>query len=261
MALSISSPINVLVLDISQSVGVKGKNQYGDVIRVQEALNTIPASEGTSSTLLSLDGIAGPKTCDAIQKLQLKHFGWKGADGRIDPGGSTAQLMSGLLVRYGGILWTIRRLESAVALKSNLQDVRTIESKDRIFEIADVTGRRRALYHFRPAEVTYIPRAADVPALRERPEVNMFNTVLPCGPHAFATADAMYSEFSPDADHAVIQLTLRPRAAHIAPGVLSLHVNHQWIKPMSTPGARARMAGIFGFLRDDSAVGGKTPRW
>jgi hypothetical protein len=32
-----------------------------------------------------VDGRCGQKTMKAIQTFQLKHFGWKGADGRVDP--------------------------------------------------------------------------------------------------------------------------------------------------------------------------------
>lgn len=245
---------------LGQPVGVKGKNQRSDVIHVQEALNTIPQGEGTPATLLSLDGVAGPITCDAIQKFQLKHFGWKLADGRIDPGGATAQLIAKLLVLYGATVWNVRRLESAVASGTNVADVRTIHSKDRIFEIADTTGQRRCLYHFRPATEAFIPRAADVPALRERPEFNIFHSAVPCGPHAFVSAESMYTEFSPTPDRTLIQLLLNPRAEHVSNGPLSLQVNHEWIKPTTTPGVHHSFPGVFSFLRDDSTVGQKRPR-
>jgi hypothetical protein len=36
----------------------------------------------------------GPKTIDAIQKFQLFHFGWNGADGRVDPDGQTLRKLN-----------------------------------------------------------------------------------------------------------------------------------------------------------------------
>jgi hypothetical protein len=55
------------------------------VIVIQRALNDVPPDQGQPAPLLVVDGICGPKTKNAIQKFQLKHFGWKGADGRVDP--------------------------------------------------------------------------------------------------------------------------------------------------------------------------------
>lgn len=70
---------------IGASVGIKGVNQTEDVRTIQQALNDVPESEGRPLPLLVTDGICGNKTKDAIQKFQLKHFGWKLADGRVDP--------------------------------------------------------------------------------------------------------------------------------------------------------------------------------
>jgi hypothetical protein len=75
---------------ISFSVGAMGgKNLPGDTRTVQELLNQVPASEGGPVPKLEPDGKCGPLTKAAIQKFQIKHFGWKGADGRVDPDGPT----------------------------------------------------------------------------------------------------------------------------------------------------------------------------
>jgi hypothetical protein len=66
-----------------------GKNMAQDVVNVQELLNMVPAAEGGPAPPLDVDGLCGPKTIAAIQKFQLAHFGWHGADGRVDPGGPT----------------------------------------------------------------------------------------------------------------------------------------------------------------------------
>jgi hypothetical protein len=41
--------------------------------------------QGGPQPLLEVDGICGKKTRSAIQRFQLHHFGWSGADGRVDP--------------------------------------------------------------------------------------------------------------------------------------------------------------------------------
>jgi putative peptidoglycan binding protein len=75
---------------ISFSVGrMGGKNEPHDVVTVQHLLNQAPAGKGGAQPLLDVDGLCGPKTINAIQKFQLHHFGWPGADGRVDPAGPT----------------------------------------------------------------------------------------------------------------------------------------------------------------------------
>ncbi len=241
----------MLALDLSASVGVKGKNVPGDVLRVQDALNAIPAAEGTPSTLLHPDGIAGPKTCAAIQNFQLKHFGWKIADGRIDPDGRTAQLISSLILLYCSDRWNVRRLESAQPATANVAGVRTINSRDRLFELADLPGVRRALYYFRAASEPHSPRADQVPPLDGGPEFNAFATDALCSPYAFV-GHGTYSEMSSDATHVVFQLTIQPTLAHVAKGALKLQVRHEWIHPISTPGVGVSFAGVFSFVRDES---------
>jgi len=70
---------------ISASVGVNGRNFSDDVIKIQEALNKVPQNQGGTLPLLVVDGICGSKTNNAIRNFQLHHFGFSGADGRIDP--------------------------------------------------------------------------------------------------------------------------------------------------------------------------------
>src|SRR5262245_3762706 len=75
---------------ISASVGrMGGKNQPEDVVKVQQLLNNVPIGKGGPVAKLDVDSFCGPRTIDAIQKFQLHHFGWKGADGRVDPDGPT----------------------------------------------------------------------------------------------------------------------------------------------------------------------------
>jgi Putative peptidoglycan binding domain len=81
--------------DITASVGrLGGVNRPDDVVTVQNLLNQVPVTSGGPKTLLDPDGKCGPKTIAAIQNFQLHHFGWEGADGRVDPNGPTHILLN-----------------------------------------------------------------------------------------------------------------------------------------------------------------------
>lgn len=73
---------------IAGSVGIGGQNRSADVVLVQQLLNiarSVSLSVGQSA--LKTDGIAGPLTIAAINKLQKAALGF--SDGRVDPGGQT----------------------------------------------------------------------------------------------------------------------------------------------------------------------------
>lgn len=75
---------------LSASVGrMGGRNRHQDVLVVQDLLNKVPPHQGGPVPPLIVDGLCGSKTIKAIQKFQLHHFGWRGADGRVDPNGQT----------------------------------------------------------------------------------------------------------------------------------------------------------------------------
>jgi len=67
------------------SVGNHGTNREDDTRKIQRALNEVPADQGRAVPLLVVDGKCGAKTIKAIQMYQLKHFGWGGADGLVEP--------------------------------------------------------------------------------------------------------------------------------------------------------------------------------
>jgi hypothetical protein len=77
------------LVTIEASVGAKGVNRKNDVTTIQDALNRAPVAQGGPAPPLAVDGRCGPKTIKAIQTFQLKHFGWSGADGLIEPGRQT----------------------------------------------------------------------------------------------------------------------------------------------------------------------------
>lgn len=253
------TPLLVSQLGLTDRVGVRGKNVPSDVIRIQDALNAIPAHEGTPEKLLTFDGVAGPLTCDAIQKFQLRHFGWKLADGRVDPGGKTEAKFAELLGVYGSRSWNIKRVESKISAPGS--SGRTINSLDRFFVVGDPTSARRALFYFTPLDFATSPRADEVPPLQEASEFNMFQTSVNCGVFSFV-GDGTYSEFSPSSTTAMIQLVVTPVCAHITTGTLPLQIRHTWLEPTTTPGVPINLAGTFSFVRDESQGMGarKTPR-
>jgi len=82
-------------LILSVPVGAGGALSGPDVVRVQKALNQIPAEYGGASPRLVEDGRVGPKTLGAISAFQKRHFGW--SDGRVDVLGKTHAKLSSLL--------------------------------------------------------------------------------------------------------------------------------------------------------------------
>ena len=72
---------------INGSVGVGGMNQPTDVMVVQYLLNCVPVHKGGPTIELVIDGIAGPKTVQAIRQFQATRMGF--ADSRVDPNGQT----------------------------------------------------------------------------------------------------------------------------------------------------------------------------
>jgi hypothetical protein len=80
---------------ISASVGrLGGANRPPDVVTVQELLDRVPPREGGPAPPLIVDGVCGPLTIKAIQAFQLRHFGFHGMDGRVDPGGRTLRKLN-----------------------------------------------------------------------------------------------------------------------------------------------------------------------
>lgn len=79
---------------ISASVGIHGSNLTNDTETVQTLLNGTPEDRGGANPKLEVDGKCGPKTCHAISMFQLTHFGWAGADGRVDPDGPTLFMLN-----------------------------------------------------------------------------------------------------------------------------------------------------------------------
>ena len=91
-------PVKVpLVLSAPIGAGPKARNRYADVVDFQRAFNALLPGDRGSIPNLEVDGICGPRTSNAIQQFQIKHFGWKGADVLIEPFKQTLAKLNELL--------------------------------------------------------------------------------------------------------------------------------------------------------------------
>jgi hypothetical protein len=89
---------------ISAPVGLSSPNYPSDVKTVQELLNKVPQHQGglPPDKKLATDGACGSKTRDAISKFQLKHFGWSGADCKVEPNKQTLAKLNSFDTGPGG---------------------------------------------------------------------------------------------------------------------------------------------------------------
>lgn len=69
---------------ISASVGAGGANRPQDVIKVQNLLNQNRARVPDAREI-TVDGLVGPETIDAIINFQRHVVGLSNPDGRVDP--------------------------------------------------------------------------------------------------------------------------------------------------------------------------------
>jgi peptidoglycan hydrolase-like protein with peptidoglycan-binding domain len=88
-------------MGIQASVGNDGANRRTDVESIQQLLNAVPAASGGADPDLKVDGICGPKTKAAILNFQLRQFGNRLADGKVDPDGPTMSKLNELAGRGG----------------------------------------------------------------------------------------------------------------------------------------------------------------
>ncbi len=155
---------------LTASVGrMGGVNRPDDVTKVQKLLNKVPLTEGGPKVPLAVDGICGQKTIGAIQRFQLHHFGWKGADGRVDPYGPTIAKLD----EYNVPGARVRMLSIRCVLEpGRFLDLRRREHW--FFEVREVGKIPRAIYHLTGdfeqtplhAPVTFLGRAVTFPCGR-----------------------------------------------------------------------------------------------
>lgn len=84
-------------IQISAPVGNVSPNRAEDVQTIQDALNRTRPEDGGPRIPLKVDGLCGPRTKDVIQNFQVKQFGWKYADMKIEPGKQTIARLNELL--------------------------------------------------------------------------------------------------------------------------------------------------------------------
>ncbi len=152
--------------------GQKAKNLYDDVVTIQQLLNDITPANGGPNSPLKVDGICGPKTKGAIQAFQLKHFGWKLADSRVDPAGATLKKMNEMAAveEYRSLGFRMRRQQS------DSEDVPSMRTQ--IFLVQYLEGAsRNAIYSFSAGPVSVDPGA--YPPAWFKGEWNAFMTRSP----------------------------------------------------------------------------------
>jgi hypothetical protein len=152
--------------------GAKAKNIYDDVLTIQQLLNEITPQNGGPNPPLKGDGICGPKTKAAIQNFQLKHFGWKLADARVDPNGATLRKMNELAGAgdYKSLGFRMRRLQA--------DSEEVPPAQPQIFLLQYLEGAwRNAIYTFSPWPVSANPAA--YPPARFKGGWNAFTTRSP----------------------------------------------------------------------------------
>lgn len=84
---------------IGGSVGAGGQNRSADVKLVQRLLNAVPKARSGPLSPLDVDGYCGPITNGAIKRFQSGNGCY--ADGRIDVGGKTQQVLLQMLEALG----------------------------------------------------------------------------------------------------------------------------------------------------------------
>jgi Putative peptidoglycan binding domain len=152
--------------------GIKARNLYDDVVTIQELLNDISIENGGPNPPLKVDGVCGHKTKTAIQNFQLKHFGWKLADARVDPGGATLKKMNqtASAPEFRSMGFRLRRFQPDSEGVS--------PSQPQIFHVQYLEfALRRAIYTFSTAGVQVNPSAYRSATFRG--EWNAFITKAP----------------------------------------------------------------------------------
>ena len=122
---------------ISRTVGRSAANWYNDVVTVQQLLNQVPAGEGGPQPKLKVDGLCGSKTNTAIQKFQLHHFGWSGADGRVDPGHQTIAKLNEYDQRGKPVLPKFRGTQFTICRHDDSKIAMPAEGLDWFFDVQD----------------------------------------------------------------------------------------------------------------------------
>lgn len=87
-------------VEIKESVGQFGKNNFEDVYKVQYAFNKVPPIDGGPSSPIAINGNATQELFTTIRNFQIKHFGASGADSKIEPNKPTHLKLKDISGRY-----------------------------------------------------------------------------------------------------------------------------------------------------------------
>lgn len=176
---------------IKRPVGENGHNEFLDSRTVQELLLFVPIIEGGPG-LLVVDGICGPKTKRAIKDFQLKQWGWRFADGRVDPDKRTFQKLKEYESQNGVFAFTICRLEY-----SPLPEPRTFKTPDKFYLIEG--GSNSTIYCWTP-EGKPKPEKIEIMKAQSSRQRFGFTTTEPRTTMLFQTRFCLHSESTGDID-------------------------------------------------------------
>jgi hypothetical protein len=137
-------------LSFPVGMGPKSKNLGTDVKTIQELLNRIVPDQGGPAPPLKVDGICGPKTQNAIQRFQLKHFGWPGADGRVDPTGPTLGKMDAVAKPAKPTAAGPVQVLAVLVFQAGIKEWVDNDYTDFFFRFKDQIRAQAALYYFVP---------------------------------------------------------------------------------------------------------------
>lgn len=222
------------ITTLTASVGrMGGVNRPDDVTKVQRLLNKVPVTEGGPKAPLAVDGLCGPKTINAIQTFQLRHFGWKGADGRVDPYGPTLAKLD----EYNVPGSRVRMLSIRCVLEpGRFLDPRRPEQW--FFEVREVGKSARSVYHLsgdfdRPpahapvgfmGEVTTFPCGHPASGLASRAARYMTTYTTKS-----STGDLLYDELRPLTSSLSLGFLSRSAPGRVIPigqGIMTYGVEH-----------------------------------
>jgi hypothetical protein len=221
---------------IQRSVGENGDNDWLDVRTVQELLLFVPILEGGPLTLV-VDGVCGPKTMKAIHNFQLAHFGWNGADGRVDPGKQSFLKLKDYERQHGVFNFTICRLEY-----SPLPEPRNQKTPDKFYLIDG--GANSTIYCWTPQGMPK-PETIEIKRAQSRRQRVTFMTSEPRTTMHFQTQSCLHSESTGDLEGGSLTRGYFSIANDQNWEVVSVKWFHTWASPAACAFATPLERGVF----------------
>ncbi|MCC9600408.1 peptidoglycan-binding protein [Stieleria sp. JC731] len=237
-----------MTLFINASVGRRGVNKHDDTTGVQKAINQVPLDDGGSPVPLKPDGICGRKTIDAIERFQIHHFGWPGADGLIEPGRQTYNRL---------VLYTFPDLElppipkrraeprstKFIIMRENARDSFGASNHDYYFEVRSVPHNFASVYYL---ERRPMPKPRPIPT-KFNGHFSIFHTKKPITTKEFQ-CQAVYFSREQVAQKVESHLTLVLDSGSIEIPMDSHLIGPHGIVRHSQGGASTFQSGLFDFV-------------